>query len=369
MGPRTHRKSSLLTLSCFCCLAATAGAQVFVVGMKTATDDAVTDFQPTRLPLPTTPLTERGRRELLQNLVSEQGFAHRGLPLGAGLTLLANGNMTPGGEEYRTMLYKKGQSAAPGERIAITAVVFKPDRIVLDLNGGPYAKHRFLSHIQFNDNPIAQQGATATGCRITLVFEGGIPEISGAEVKALLDPVIDFHAKSSEEAYADTLPPRIREAVSAHEVMVGMTKRMVLAAMGAPNAKNREHTSSDDDNSPRYEEWIYGVVPQPVQFVRFRGERVVRLEVAELGKPVVIHEQNDLGNAPASENTRVVALGDAQPNEEGKRVPTGPTLLKPGEGGGSGAPAGMGPVALPDSTKPSTASAPKQLQNAEKTSL
>jgi len=373
MGPRTHRKSKLLTLSCFCCLAATAGAQVFVVGMKTATDDAVTDFQPTRLQLPTQPLTERGRRELLQNLVSEQGFAHRGLPLGAGLTLLANGNMTPGGEEYRTMLYKKGQSAAPGERVAITAVVFKPDRIILDLNGGPYAKHRFLSHIQLNDNPIAQQGPTATGCRITLVFEGGIPEISGAEVKALLDPVIDFHAKSSEEAYADTLPPKVREAVAAHEVMVGMSKRMVLAAMGAPNSKNREHTSSDDDNSPRYEEWIYGVTPQPIQFVRFRGDRVVRLEIAELGKPVVIHEQNQLGNAPAPENVRMVALGDAQPNEEGKRAPSGPTLLKPGEGGdNSGAPAGMGPVALPDS-KPSTASAPKQLQTpqqgTEKSSL
>ncbi len=364
MGKRTLRTPAFAAI--FCLAAATASAQVFVVGMKTATDDAVTDFHPTRLTLPAAALTERGRRELLQNLVSEQGFAHRGLPLGAGLTLLANGNMTPGGDDYRKMLYQKGQSAAPGDRIAITAVVFKPDRIILDLNGGPYAKHRFLSHIQLNDNPIAQRGAEATGCRITLVFEGGIPEISGAEVKALLDPVIDFHAKSSEEAYADTLPVKVREAVAAHEVLVGMTKRMVLAAMGAPKAKNREHSSSTDDNSPRYEEWIYGEVPQPVQFVRFRGERVMRLEIAALGKPLEIHDKIEVGPSVSAENRRAITLGDAQPNQDGKRTSTAPTLRKPGEG--TAAPTGTGPVVLPDSTKPTTAGTPPHLQSAEQSS-
>jgi hypothetical protein len=359
MGPRTLRTPAFLAM---CCLAATvASAQVFVVGMKTATDDAVVDFQPTRLTLPTDPLTERGRRELLQNLVSEQGFAHRNLPLGAGLTLLANGHMTPSGEDYRKMLYQKGQSAAPGERVAITAVVFQRDRIVLDLNGGPYAKHRFLSHIQLDDMQLAPTAPSATGCRITLVFEGGIPEISAAEVKALLDPMIDFHAKTSEEAYADTLPVKVREAVASHEVLVGMTKRMVLAAMGAPNSKEREHVSSTDDNSPHYEEWIYGVVPQPVQFVRFRGERVVRLEIAEMGKPIEVRDKNELGGATLAENTRIIASGDAQPDEEGHRPASkAPTMLKPGEG--SPTPNGMGPVVIPDSSKSTTAGTPAHLQ-------
>jgi Protein of unknown function (DUF2845) len=357
MGPRTFRTPTVLAL---CCLAvATAGAQVFVVGEKTATADAVTDFTPTRLQLPSDPLTERGRRGLLQNLVSEQGFAHRNLPLGAGLTLLANGNMTPSGDEYRKMLYKKGQSAAPGDRVAITAVVFEKDKIILDLNGGPYAKHRFLSHISLDDMQIAPQGPTATGCRITLVFEGGIPEISGAEVKALLDPVIDFHAKTGEEAYADTLPPKVREAVAAHEVLVGMTKRMVLAAMGAPNSKEREHVDVADENSQRYEEWIYGVVPQPLQFVRFRNDRVVRLEIAELGKPVEIRTKNEVGPAQLPENIHVIASGDAQPVEEGSRPGAAPTLRKPGEGNPDVG--GMGPVVIPGDSKPATASTPPHL--------
>lgn len=356
MGPRFLRRST--TLLAACCLTFSAAAQVFVVGMKTATDDAVTEFTPTHLPLPSAPLSERGRRELLQALVSEQGFAHRGLPLGAGLEMVANGNLTIDPEEYRKMLYKKGQSAAPGERVAITKVEFKPDRILLDFNGGPYAKHRFLSHIELNDNPIARQGPTATGCRITLIFEGGIPEISGAEVKALLDPLVDFRAKTSEEAYADTLPPKIREAVAAHEVLVGMTRRMVLASMGAPQSKHREHTDSNDDNSPRYEEWIYGEVPQPVRFVRFKGDRVVRLEVAEIGKPVQIFDKPQIGPAQTQENARVIASGDQQPNEEGKLSSRPPTILKPGEASDSNG--AMGKVNIPGRQN-----APQNLQSAE----
>jgi hypothetical protein len=358
MGPRLLRTLTLLAI-CFLA-AATASAQVFVVGEKTATDDAVVDFTPTRLALPTDPLTERGRRELLQNLVSEQGFAHRNLPLGAGLTLLANGKMTPAGDEYRQMLYKKGQSAAPGDRVAITSVVFQRDRIVLDLNGGPYAKHRFLSHLSLDDIQVAQQGPIATGCRITLIFEGGIPEISGAEVKALLDPVIDFHAKTSEEAYADTLPVKVREAVASHEVLVGMSKRMVLAAMGAPNSKQREHVNAADENSPRYEEWIYGEVPSPIQFVRFRNERVVRLEIAELGKPIQVRDKNEVGPAQLPENVHIIASGDAQPTEEGNHPGNAPTLRKPGEG--SPDEGGMGPVAMPGDSKPATTGTPQHLQ-------
>ena len=60
-------------------------SQVFVVGEKSATDGLSTDFTPTDVPLPTIELSERGRRELVRNLEAEQGFAHRALPMGAGL--------------------------------------------------------------------------------------------------------------------------------------------------------------------------------------------------------------------------------------------------------------------------------------------
>src|SRR5271163_2698981 len=308
-------------------------AQVFVVGEKSATADIATDFTPTHVPLPEGKLDERGRRELIRNLEAEQGFAHRALPISSGITLQANGQLTPGPVEYRKLIYTKGQSAALGDRVVITSLTIKADRLVIDFNGGPYAKHRFLSHVQLNDAPVTPNtGEVATGSRVTLVFEGGIPEVSGPEVKALLEPLIDFGVKSSEQAYADTLPPALKEAIAAHEVLVGMNHRMVLAALGAPENKMREQISGDA-NGARYEEWIYGHVPQTIRFVRFIGDRVTVVEIAELGKPIVIHNQDEMGGYNAPPNTREVALGDQQQPKQGEDSGSrqAPSLRMPGD--------------------------------------
>jgi hypothetical protein len=313
-----------------CVLPGTAHAQVFVVGEKTALADVSTEFHPTRIELPTAPITERGRRELIRNLEAEQGFAHRALPLGEDLILVANGNLRPSGDAYKEMLYKKGQSAAPGDRVVLTAVTVKDDRIVFDLNGGPYLTHRFLRHIDLNDVPIVpDDGAQVTGCRVTLLFEGGLPEVSAPEVKALLDPIVDFGVKTSAEAYADSLPAFLKDAVAHHDVLVGMDRKMVLAAMGAPQSKVRELVPGS--TTRRYEEWIYGQMPQTVRFVRFEGDRVTQMRIAALGKPIVIHDQNEMRGYLDPEDTHEIAMGDAKPGngENGSAKP--PTILKPGE--------------------------------------
>ncbi len=350
MGSRAR----LACLLCGTCVAAVAPvwAQVFVVGMKTATADVTTEFHPTHVSLPEQPLDQRGRLDLIRNLEAEQGFAHRELPLGAGLTLLANGNMTPREEEYKRLLYEKGQSASPGERVEVSHLEFKADRIVIDFNGGPYAKHRFLSHISLNGMQLAQQGPLATGCRVTLVFEGGVPEVTAAEVKALLDPLVDFKAKTSSEAYADTLPPKVRDAVDAHEILVGMNRRMVLASVGEPKTKHREHTKSGDEDSSMYEEWIYGDPPKPTQFVRFQHDHVVRLEIAAMGKPLEIREKNELGvpSGPTLE-ARTIVNGDTHAGRDAGVQGGAPTLRKPGESEESATAPGLGRVVVPkDST-------------------
>jgi hypothetical protein len=335
-------------------------SQVFVVGMKTATADVTTEFHPTHVPLPDQPLDERGRLDLIRNLEAEQGFAHRELPLGAGMVLVANGNMSPTEDQYKRMLYEKGQSAAPGDRVEISKLEFKGDRIVIDFNGGPYAKHRFLSHISINDMQLAQQGPIATGCRVTLVFEGGIPEVTAAEVKALLDPVVDFKAKNSAEAYADTLPPKVREAIEAHEILVGMDRRMVLASVGEPKTKHREHSNAGDDDSALYEEWIYGEPPQDTKFVRFQHGRVARLEIAAIGKPIQVFERNEVGqqNAPVL-NARTIVNGDQHANPgEDPATAKAPTLRRPGETDDTAGPAGMGKVVVPKDTVPAAPTVP-----------
>ena len=201
MAKRTRRSALLSGIGSVMLGVVTCGgamAQVFVVGEHSATSGIATDFVPTNFPLPDVKLSERGRRDLVRNLEAEQGFAHRVLPMGAGLVLDANGPLSPGPEQYRKMIYEKGQSSGVGERVVVTALQIKPDRIVLDLNGGPFAKHRFLSHVSFNDAPMAAGSQQQmTGSRVTLVFKGGVPEISAPEVKALLTPVMDFGAKRS----------------------------------------------------------------------------------------------------------------------------------------------------------------------------
>lgn len=367
MGSRV--RVALALLGTIGCGVLSARAQVFVVGMKTATADVTTEFHPTHVSLPDQPLDERGRLDLIRNLEAEQGFAHRELPLGAGLTLLANGNMTPSADEYKKMLYEKGQSAAPGDRVEISGLQFKGDRIVIDFNGGPYAKHRFLSHISVNNMQLAPQGPIATGCRVILVFEGGIPEVTAAEVKALLDPVVDFKAKNSAEAYADTLPPKVRDAIEAHEILVGMNRRMVLASVGEPKTKHREHIKPGDDDSSMYEEWIYGDPPQDTRFVRFQHDRVVRLGIAALGKPLQVFERNEVGNGSSPTlQARTIVNGDTH-QRAGEDAPgtAAPTLRRPGEpveDNGLPSAVGLGKVNVPkDSLPPPVATQKPNGQN------
>ena len=301
-------------------------AQVFTVGERSATADLKTDLSPTHVELPNTGLTERGRLDLVRNLVGEQGYAHRALPLGASLTLQANGGLKPGPDEYKKLIYQKGTAAVVGDRVAITAFAIKGDSLEIDFNGGPYLRHRFLRHVSImGAQPAMNDGQVATGTRVMLTFEGGIPEVSAAEVKALLQPVVDFGVKSGEIAYADTLPAPVKDANAAHEVKVGMSHRMVLAALGSPESKVRE-----EENGKRYEEWIYGHVPQTVQFIRFVGDRVEQVKTAKVGQPIQIDTREELADyLPGGPVVRQVSMGDTAP-AAGKSA-SSPTLLKPGE--------------------------------------
>lgn len=333
---RLARRSGLFGMVAAGALAFTlcgaAQGQVFTVGEKTATADLNLDFSPTRVELPATPMTDRGRRDLVRNLEAEQGFAHRVLPLGSIVTLHANGNIAPGTDAYKQMVYKKGQAASAGDRVAVTAIAVKGDHLLIDLNGGPYPKHRFLSHIQIGvggvgTNPTADQSDPATGCRILLVFEGGVPELSAPEVKALLEPLIDFGVKSGEQAYAETLPNPVKSAIASHEVLVGMNHRMVLAALGQPESKIRETATEG-----RYEEWIYGHQPQTVKFVRFSGDRVSLIKIAALGKPMEVHDQDEMAGYLELRPVRAITVSDGPGlAETSKERPAPPSLKIPGE--------------------------------------
>lgn len=328
---------------------------VFVVGPDTSVGDPLLGFKPTRVEYTQQPMDTDGRRELVRMFLLEQGFAHRALPLGApGLEMHANGRLTVDNDTLKKRMFKDGMSAAPGDRIMVTDIRVLPDRIDVDINGGPYLSHRFLRHVSVNNIPLAGDGIVGekpTGTRITLLFEGRTPRVSAAELKALLEPLLDFGLKNAEQAYADTLPDQIRQAITEHQVLVGMNRRMVLASLGQPDSKLRERASDSTDGEV-FEEWIYGKTPQSIRFVRFRADRVVLMKLAALGKPIEVHDKDELAAYRDPALTREVSLGDTKLGAaEGEAKPKAPSLKMPTE-------------RLPDQTPPPPPKADKVAVNA-----
>lgn len=329
--------------------AAAAAAQVLVIdtnghpvagGEGANVDRRFAQIEPTHVDLSKTQLDARTRLELIRFLQADQGFAMRPFPRGhKGLTLVANGKLEPAGEAYLSMVTSAGLSAKPGDRLVITDVKIEHGKIILMLNGGPDLKHRFLRHIEIGSSstmgPVVQDdGQQATGARLTLEFKERMPEMTGKQVEALLSPLISFEVKTPVQAFTDTLPPKLKAAILDHNVLVGMSTDMVLFALGQPQSKIREM-----DGQMPFEEWIYGKPPEDVKFVRINGNRVIRVEVAKMGKEPVIFTKDEVEGlmrtdgtpAVAEANTRTVMMGDVQRDPDTQAPAAPPSLRKPGE--------------------------------------
>ncbi len=329
------RAAALLAVTTLCGCAF-SNAQVFTVQReKLAPKEAnLTTVQPTAVQLSTTPITERTRQQLVRTFQADEAFAVRPLPLGTkGVVLHANGPLSPAGSAYADELQKYGISSKPGDKVVITKFEVKPDRIIFEFNDGPEKHHHIMQHIEIGGMggmaPLAQDdGHVPIGSRMILVFNKFVPEMTASDVRKLIIPMIDFSLKTPAEAFADTLPPKLKGAVLNHEVLVGMNREMVLKAVGQPDQKVREM-----DGQTPFEEWIYGQPPHEVQFVRFNGNRVIRLEIADVGQPPVIRDKDETDGYFAGQFVRQVRLGDAPPTAPNQEhAPTAaPTLRQPGE--------------------------------------
>ena len=336
-------------LAAFAALSICASAQVITIdtsGKNATTADGKVDrryqqIQPTTVQLSNTEIDPKTRIELLRTMQAEQGFAMRPLPRGhKGLTLVANGKLQPAGEAYLNMVVNEGLSVNPGDRVLITDVKFDHNKMIFEFNGGPDLKHRFLRHIEIGGGmgtaPVVQdEGSPVTGARLTLEFKDRVPVMTGADLKALLAPLISFDVKTPVQEYTDTLPPQLKDAILSHQVLVGMSTDMVLYAMGQPVNKSREM-----DGQEPFEEWIYGKPPDPVYFVRINGNRVIRLEVAKIGEPMQVFSTDVVsgmmrtdGTPVMAQNTRVhtVKEGDADTDPTTQTAQAPPSLANPGE--------------------------------------
>jgi hypothetical protein len=236
-----------------------------------------------------------------------------------------------------------GPAAKVGDPARITDVVFRPNFVHVEINGGPIRKQKWYQHISVGgsggDAPIAPSDpqANARGSFVDVYFNEYVPEMTGDQFQNILAPVLDFHAKSMEEAYLDTMPPKVRKAIESHHILVGMDHEMVMSAKGRPPRKVRE---KDGDNE--LEEWIYGTPPEDVQFVRFNGDEVVRLEIMKVDGTKLVRTEKEVDVEP---NTKVAK------QEEKTKPALAPSLRRPGEDSDSDDPrSAPGAAPLPPNT-------------------
>jgi hypothetical protein len=113
-------------------------------------------------------------------------------------------------------------------------------------------------------------------------------------------------------------------------------------------------------------------VPQTIRFVRFVGDRVTMVEIAALGKPIEIHNTDEMGDFNPPAPTREVAMGDQQQGGTEDKPVAPPSLRLPGEAAPADGPGKVqfptdkpaAPIPPPPTTTSSTppGSAPKLYQ-------
>jgi hypothetical protein len=298
------------------------------------------------------PMTKETRFMVIRSLNAETVFVRKPLPRGEKGVTLKDGKISPSEDELRMALAQFGFAAKPGDRALITNVDIRSDRIRFEINGGPKKKKKWYQHIEVGgmggmtqvapdkddpNNPNAQKGSY-----VDLVFDKYVPEMTGDQIRDLLSPLLDFHAKSAAEAFLDTVPPKVKEAIKNHEVLVGMNREMVGYAKGRPAQKIREK----DDQGKDFEDWMYGQPPQEVAFIRFVGDEVVRVETMKVDGTKLVRTEKEVDVAP-------MGVTVAKKEEEKKPRPANaPTLRRPGEKPELDTPDASGKAPMPRTTDP-----------------
>jgi len=268
-------------------------------------------------------ISKRTRMDLIRGFNAELVYIRSPFPMGKKGLVLKNGKLSPAGQELQRMLAISGPAAKPGDRARISQIVIKDDHIRFEINGGPVKKQKWYQHISVGGNGGATSiapsdpNANPRGSYVDLVFDHYVPDLNPQQLKDLLRPVFDFNAKSAAEAYLETVPPEVKDAIKSHRVLVGMNREMVIYAKGRPPKKVREKDGETD-----YEEWIYGEPPQDVDFVRLVGDEVVRVETINVSGEKIIR----IGKEVNLEQPTVAKEQELQTHPVSP-----PTLRRPGE--------------------------------------
>ena len=241
-------------------------------------------------------LSDGTRLQLIQLINAEFVRVRKTVPLAyKDIAITPEGKVTPQDDRLYQLAQTYGAAAKLGDRIQITNIVFHEKSIYLEINGGPKKKTKWYQHVEImgmggSTGASDPNQAQPTGAAFSLEFKKYVPEMTGPELKQLLSPMIDWSVKSASEVYLETVPPKVKQAIKNHEVLVGMNRDMVIMAKERPPQKLREK----DEAGKEYEEWIYGAPPQDVTFVRFRGDEVFMVKTMKVGGAAVVKTEKEV---------------------------------------------------------------------------
>ena len=296
-------------------------------------------------------MSQKTRFYIIRGLQSEIAFARQPFPAGPkGLTLHEDGTVTPAAAQLSG---GAGAAVRPGERVTITDIKIAKDFILFELNGGPAKKKKWYDHIQVGasaggptlSNPQQAPSDNPHGTLLILAFKGFVPEITPEALKEMMHPVLDFSSKSAAEAYLDSIPPKAKQAIQNHQVLVGMDPDMVIYAKGRPLRKVRE----TDDHGKPYEEWIYGEPPEDVEFVRFSGPEVVQVKIMKVDGQKIVRTEKEVDLKEVRDAEARARQHEQEQVAKPKPAANRPTLKRPGEEDDPAvphktAPTGPGPI-------------------------
>ncbi len=229
------------------------------------------------IPVAKDKLTEDEKIELLRNLSAEFAKAKTYFPRSKKpLEVDMDGTWDKGA--WQRLAQGDNVTARVGDQLKITHVSFEGAKLVLEINGGLKTGRHWYDHIETGmgnqTRPVSNGDYTpSTGTNIEINFHKPMENLTSAEVKRILLPLMDFDPKSAAKMYAETLPPEMRKAIQEKRATEGMDRDQVKLAMGNPYRKYRETKDGND-----LEDWIYGQPPGKVTFVTFQGNKVIRVK-------------------------------------------------------------------------------------------
>jgi len=227
-------------------------------------------------------LTDDQRIELMRGLDAEYATVKVPLPRSKKpLDVQTDG--TYDRQAWTAAAKQLGAAGRVGDLVQVTKVDIEKDAIILQINGGMRAKGGWKDHVSIGMGtpmPIngGQNANSPGGTTIALRFNEPIGELTSAEVKKMLAPILDFEKRTVTEQYTATIPPEVKTAIENKKAIEGMDRDQVIMALGRPAHKSRETKEGTE-----YEDWIYGTPPGRVTFVTFVGNKVVKVKETYAG--------------------------------------------------------------------------------------